>query len=61
MTDAERQSYVRQFDQAKARLPRKHVINRCEWRNGQLQVASAVPERQAIEPPASKGRQSLLI
>lgn len=49
MTTAEQQSYRRQFDQAKARMPKRHVITRCEWRNGQLTVEHSKPERQVPE------------
>lgn len=50
MNDAERRSYERQFDQARRRLPRGHVISHCTWRDGQLITRSARPERQAREP-----------
>lgn len=50
MTDAERSSYKRQFEQARRHLPRAHVINHCTWRRGQLAVMAAKPERMAKEP-----------
>jgi hypothetical protein len=50
MTGADRESYVRQFEQAKRRLPRGHVINHCVWRDGQLTVASGKPPRLTHEP-----------
>lgn len=50
MTDAEKTSYSRQFEQAKARLPRGHVINGCTWRDGQLVVTHAKPERATAAP-----------
>jgi hypothetical protein len=48
--DAERDSYKRQFEQARQRLPRGHVINGCVWRHGVLSVTSAKPERMSREP-----------
>lgn len=50
MTSADQDSYRRQFDQAKRRLPRGHVINHATWRDGHLTVMSGKPERQAKEP-----------
>lgn len=50
MTEDERASYGRQFEQAKRRLPRGHVINWAMWRDGQLSVRSDRPERQPREP-----------
>jgi hypothetical protein len=50
VTDADRESYRRQFDAAQRRLPRGYVINHCTWRDGQLWTLSAKPPRQTTEP-----------
>lgn len=48
MTDEERASYRRQFEQHERRLPRGHVINHCTWRDGHLSVMSGPVERQQV-------------
>lgn len=56
MTPAETESYRRQFEQAKKRLPRGHVIHSCRWQHGQLAVESRPAERAAPEPKPAAGR-----
>jgi hypothetical protein len=65
VTEAERASYRRQFDQAQRRLPRGHVIHHATWRDGQLSVMSHRPERvapvQAEAPRVHRGVQGTLL
>lgn len=51
MTEADRESYRRQFEAAKRRLPRGHVINHVQWQDGHLRVMSAPVQRQPAAPP----------
>lgn len=51
MTPADQDSYRRQFEQAKRRLPRGHLINHCTWRDGQLTVLHARVEKAAKTEP----------
>lgn len=50
MTEADKASYRRQFEQHARNLPRGHVINHCTWRDGRLTVQSAKPPKVSREP-----------
>lgn len=54
MTNDDRASYKRQFDQAQRRLPRGHVIHHVMWREGHLSTMSHRPERPARDEPEAR-------
>ncbi len=51
-TEADRESYRRQWAQAERRLPKGHTIHHAEWRGGVLTVQARRIERAVVEQAA---------
>jgi hypothetical protein len=60
----DRDAYQAQFDAAKRRLPKGHVITHAHWANGHLDVMSAPigkPEHGQDLPISARGIQAQLL